>query len=141
MDKKLKELLYRSFDSELNAEESRLLEEALAQSEELRQEKEMITSLRGNIERSKSTSFNPHFVDRVMEKVHTTEKKDESEQLFDSLFVFFRPIAIAATVLIIIIAGYNMSTTGKFSLEGALGIPEVSVDDVYDPSLALVTEE
>jgi len=141
MDKKLKELLYRSFDSELNAEEKRLLEEALAQSEELRQEKEMITSLRGNIKRSKSTSFNPHFVDRVMEKIHSIEMKDESEQLFDSLYVFFRPIAIAATVLIIAIAGYNISTTGNLSLEGALGVPEVSVDDVYDPALALVSEE
>ena len=141
MDKKLKELLYRSFDSELNAEEKRLLEEALAQSEELRQEKEMITSLRGNIKRSKSTSFNPNFVDRVIEKIQTTEKKDDSQQLFDSLYVFFRPIAIAATVLIIVIAGYNISTTGNFSLEGALGVPEVSVDDVYDPVLALVSEE
>ena len=141
MDKKLKELLYRSFDSELNAEEKRLLEEALAQSEELRQEKEMITSLRGNIKRSKSTSFNPNFVDRVIEKIQTTEKKDDSQQLFDSLYVFFRPIAIAATVLIIVIAGYNISTTGNFSLEGALGVPEFSVDDVYDPALALVSEE
>jgi hypothetical protein len=141
MDKRLKEILYRSFDSELTAEEKRLLEEALAQSEELRQEKEMITSLRRDIKRSKSTSFNRHFVDRVMEKIHSTEKKDESEQLFDSLYVFFRPIAVAATVLIIAIAGYNISTTGNFSLEGALGVPEVSVDDVYDPALALVSEE
>ncbi len=141
MDKKLKELLYLSFDSQLNAEERRLLEEGLAQSEELRQEKEMITSLRGDLKRSKSTSFNPHFVDRVMEKIHSIEKKDESEQLFDSLYLFFRPIAIAATVLIIVIAGYNISTTGNFSLEGALGVPEVSLDDVYDPALALVSEE
>ena len=76
-----------------------------------------------------------------MDSIHSKEKQDEGEQLFDSLFVFFRPIAIAATVLIIIIAGYNMTTTGNFSLDGALGIPEVTVDDVYDPTLALVLEE
>ena len=81
------------------------------------------------------------FADRVMATIQSVKKDDESEKFFDSLFVLFRPIAIAATVLIIIIAGYNMSTTGHFSLEGALGVPDVTVDDVYDPTLALATEE
>jgi hypothetical protein len=141
MDKKLKDLLYRSFDSELSPEEKRILEQALTQSDELRREKEIIASLRSDIQSCKETSFNPNFVDRVMEKIHSKEQRDESEQLFDSLFVYFRPVAIAASILIIIIAGYNISTTGSFSLEGALGVPEVSVDDVYDPTLALVSEE
>ena len=79
--------------------------------------------------------------DRVMENIRSPKQIDESEQFFESLFVFFRPIAITAAVLIIIIAGYNITTTGYFSIEGALGIPEVTVDDVYDPTLALVTEE
>ena len=141
MDKNLRDLLYRSFDSNLNQEERKLLEEALSQSNELRHEKEIIDSLRQNIEKSKTTSFTPFFADRVMENLHLSEEADKNEKFFDSLFVFFRPIAIAATVLIIIIAGYNMSTVGHFSLEGALGIPEVTVNDVYDPTLALVTEE
>ena len=141
MDNKLKDLLYRSFDSDLNQKEQKILDEALSQSSELRQEKEMIASLRENIKGSKTTSFNPLFADRVMENLHLSEEADESEKFFESLFVFFRPIAIAATVLIIIIAGYNMSTTGHYSLAGALGVPEVTVDDVYDPTLALVTEE
>jgi hypothetical protein len=141
MDKKLRDLLYRSFDSDLNQEEKKMLEEALSHSKELRHEKEIIASLRENIAGSKTPSFNPFFADRVMENIHASEQTDENEKFFESLFVFFRPIAIAATVLIIIIAGYNMSTTGHFSLEGALGVPEVTVDDVYDPTLALVTEE
>ena len=141
MDNKLKDLLYRSFDSDLNKKEQKNLDEALSQSKELRQEKELITSLRENIKGSKTTSFNPFFADRVLANIHSAEETDESENFFNSLFVFFRPIAIAATVLIIIIAGYNMSTVGHFSLEGALGIPEVTVNDVYDPTLALVTEE
>ncbi len=141
MDKKLRDLLYRSLDSELSPEEKKLLEQALSQSKQLKQEKEMISSLRKDIKRSKITSFQPYFADRVMENIRSSKQIDESEQFFESLFVFFRPIAITAAVLIIIIAGYNITTTGYFSIEGALGIPEVTVDDVYDPTLALVTEE
>ena len=141
MDKKLRDLLYRSFDSDLNQKEKKILGEALSHSKELREEKEMIATLRMNIKESKTTSFNPFFADRVIENIHLSEQTDESEKFFESLFVFFRPIAIAATILIIIITGYNMSTSGRFSLEGALGVPEVTVDDVYDPALALATEE
>lgn len=141
MDKNLKELLYRSFDSGLDQREKIMLEKALASSKELRQEKEIIESLRQDIKGEKETSFNPGFADRVMNAITNQRSENETEQFFDSLFVFFRPIAIAATVLIIIIAGYNMSSSGQYSVEGALGIPEVTVDDVYDPSLALVTEE
>lgn len=141
MDKILQDLLYRSFDSDLNQEDKRILEKALSQSEELRQEKEMIVSLRTNIKESKTSSFNPFFADRVMENIHSPEQTDEGEKFYESLFVFFRPIAIAATVLIIIIAGYNMSTTGHFSLEGAFGVQDVTVDDIYDPTLALATED
>ena len=141
MDKKLRDLLYRSFDSDLNPEEKKMLEQALSQSKQLRQEKETIASLREDIKRSNIASFKPFFADRVMEKIRSSRQIDESEQFFESLFVFFRPIAITAAVLIIIIAGYNITTTGHFSIEGALGIPEVTVNDVYDPTLALVTEE
>jgi CRISPR/Cas system CMR subunit Cmr6 (Cas7 group RAMP superfamily) len=141
MDKKLRDLLYSSFDSNLFPEEKKFLEQALSQSKELKQEKEMISSLRKDIKRSKITSFQPYFADRVMENIRSSKQIDESEQFFESLFVFFRPIAITAAVLIIIIAGYNITTTGHLSIEGALGIPEVTVADVYDPTLALVTEE
>ena len=141
MDKKLKDLLYRSFDSDLDQEEKRLLEKALSRSKELQREKEMLVFLRQNIKRSVNAPFNPGFAERVMNKIKRQNQITENEQFFDSLFVLFRPIAIAATVLIIIIAGYNMSSTSQFSIEGALGIPEVTLDDVYDSSLALVTEE
>jgi hypothetical protein len=141
MDKNLKDLLYRSFDSDLDQQEKSILENALAGSAELRQEKEMIESLRQDILGVKDTSFKPGFADRVMNEISKQKSDSENEPLFESLFVVFRPIAIAATVLIIVIAGYNMSSTCEFSVEGALGIPEVTVEDVYDPSLALVTEE
>jgi hypothetical protein len=72
MDKKLRDLLYRSFDSKLSPEEKKLLEQALSQTKELRQEKKMITSLREGIKRSKMTSFQPYFADRVMENIRSS---------------------------------------------------------------------
>jgi hypothetical protein len=141
MDKKLKDLLYRSFDADLNPLEKKLLEEALSQSNELRSEKQMISSLREDLKREKAASFKPFFAERVMEKLRSLKQDDENEQFFESIFVLFRPITIAAAVLIIIIAGYNINSTGQLSIEGALGIHELTVDDVYDPTFALVTEE
>ena len=141
MDKKLKDLLYRSFDSDLDPKDKKLLEEALSQSDEFRREKEMIILLRDKVQQGKVTSFRPFFADRVMEKIRSLNRIDESEQFFESLFVLFRPITIAAAVLIIIIAAYNITSSDQFSLEGALGIPEVTVNEAYDPTLALLTEE
>jgi len=141
MDKKLKDLLYRSFDADLDPQEKRLLEDALSRSDEFRREKEMITSLRENLREGKASSFKPFFAERVMERIRSSKQVDEDAQFFNSLFVLFRPITIAAVVLIIIIAGYNMTSTDRFSIEGALGIPEVTVDDVYDPAFSLLAEE
>ena len=141
MDKKLKDLLYRSFDADLGPQEKKLLEDALSRSDEFRKEKEMILSLRENLRIGKATSFKPFFAERVMERIRSSKQVDEDAQFFNSLFVLFRPITIAAVVLILIIAGYNMTSTDRFSIEGALGIPEVTVDDVYDPAFALLAEE
>jgi hypothetical protein len=141
MDKKLKDLLYRSFDTDLDPQDKKRLEETLSQSDECRREKEMIISLRENLRQGKETSFKPFFAERVMDRIRSSKQVDEDAQFFNSLFVLFRPITIAAAVLIIIIAGYNITSTGQFSIEGALGIPEVTVDDVYDPTFALLTEE
>ena len=122
-------------------EEKKFLENALSQSDELRQEMEMLNSLRKRIKQSTVTSFKPFFADRVMEKIRSSSQVNINESFFDSLFLLFRPVAIAAIILVIAIAGYNIATTGQFSLEGALGIPEVTVDAVYDPTLAFVAEE
>lgn len=141
MDKKIVTLLYRSFDTKLGVEDDRKLSEALSQSEALRIEKERIFSLREKIAHGKQGTFKPFFADRVLEKIHTAEQVPEDELFFNSLYQLFRPIAIAATVLIIIVAGYNISTTGIISLESVFGIPEISLDDVYDPTLSLALEE
>ena len=141
MDEKIKELLYRSFDTDLNPEEEEQLGLALRQSEELRIEKDRIAALRANIASGKSQSFEPFFAERVMGKLNDMGIKKEDEFFFEGLFAFFRPVAIAATILIIMVIGYNISSSGQISLEGALAVPEVTLDEVYDPTLTLAMEE
>ena len=141
MDEKLVELLYRSFDTKLHPEELKILEKGLSESKELRAEKRKIIFLRQHIARQKNATFKPFFADRVMNSIDSMADLNEQEQLFESLYTFFRPLAIAAAVLIIIIAGYNISSSGEISIESAFAIPSVTLDDVYDSSYALLVEE
>jgi hypothetical protein len=141
MDEKIKELLYRSFDTDLSPEEEEQLGLALRQSEELRIEKDRIAALRDNIASRKKQSFEPFFADRVMGKLYNMGNKKEEDFFFEWLFALFRPVAIAATVLIIIAIGYNIGSTGQISLEGALAVPEVTLGEVYDPTLTFAMEE
>jgi hypothetical protein len=141
MNKKILDLLYRSFDAPLAEEEKRLLENALQQSEELRQEKAQIAAIRNMAHRDHQTSFAPFFPERVMNRIESITGQNQIDPFFDSIYRLFKPLAIAAIILIIAVAGYNMGSSGNFSLEGLLAVPEVTVDDAYDPSLALIVEE
>ncbi len=141
MDEKLKKLLYRSFDTDLSPEEKKQLDIALRQSSDLKIEKDRISALRDNIASGKKQSFEPFFADRVMGRVYDIDKENEEDLFFERLFALFRPVAIAATVLIVIAIGYNIGSSGQISLEGALAVPEVTLDEVYDPTLTLAMEE
>jgi len=74
MDKKIIDLLYRSFDSDLSAEEQHLLEQALRESDALKTEKEKITAIRANLALEKEQSFKPFFAERVMNKIQNVSK-------------------------------------------------------------------
>ena len=141
MDEKIKILLYRSFDEDLNPDESKMLEKVLEKSEELQKEKEKITRLRVNINEGKASAFKPFFAERVLNRIQASVNSQEADTFFESLIVIFRPVAIAAVVLIISVAAYNIITSGQISIEGALAVPEVTLDDAYDTSLAVVMEE
>lgn len=141
MYEKYLELLYRSFDSELSKEEQEQLEQALIDSEELRREKENIRALRQSISMQKRQSFKPFFADRVMAKIAETKQKNDEELFFESLFALFRPVAIAATILIIIVIGYNISASGQVSVDSALAVPDLSLEEVFDPTISLIAEQ
>ena len=141
MYEKYRELLYRSFDSELSTKEQEQLEQALTDSEELRREKDNIIALRQSISMEKRKFFKPFFADRVMAKIAESKQKNNEELFFESLFALFRPVAIAATILIIIVIGYNISASGQVSVDSALAVPDLSLEEVFDPTISLIAEQ
>ena len=141
MDKKQRDLLYRSFDDALTPKEDAQLEQALAESKSLRKEKERITALRNAVSSKAARSFEPYFADRVMQRiVQTTKKERGRETYFDALFSVFRPVVVGAIILIIVLLSYNIIRSDRVSLAGAFAEPQVTLEEAYDPSLMLSME-
>jgi hypothetical protein len=136
MDKTIRKLLYRSFDRPLNKREQKRLDEGLAGSESLRREKEQMESLRRRVASASMTSFGSNFPAKVMARL-AEEMTDNGMLFHEFIFRLFRPVAIAATIIIITLISINLSKTNKWSWEGAMALPEVTLTDAYDPLLAI----
>ena len=141
MDEKILKLLYRSFDTSLTPEEQTILDQAMEQSEELRQEMEKIILIRKKVEASSMNTFKPFFVDRVMQRIERIKNRNYYNLLDESLFRIFKPVMIAAILLILIITSYNITSTKQLSLEGILAVPDVTLEQAFDPSLSYNMEE
>jgi len=137
MNSKILELLYRSFDKELNPNEQHQLEQALADSKELREEKERITNMRKMISDSSEEKFHPFFAEKVMRRIRAEQTQ---ENFLDSLVHVFRPVAIAATVVLIALMSYNVLKSNDVSVASAFAQPEVTLEHALDPTLSLALE-
>lgn len=141
MNNKMLKLLYRSFDDMLTSKQQQQLEEALLKSKELREEKEQIIAMRTTISDSATQSFKPFFAEKVMRRIRTLQKKQRSQEtFFDSLFYVFKSMAIAATILLILLMSYNILKNNHLSLASAFAEPEVTLEQVFDPTLPLTLE-
>jgi hypothetical protein len=137
MDKTIRKLLYRSFDRPLNKREQKRLDAGLARSESLRREKQEMESIRRRVAAASMSSFGANFPAKVMARL-AKEMADNGTLLFhEFIFRLFRPVAIAATIIIITLISINISKTNKWSWEGAMALPEVTLTDAYDPLLAI----
>ena len=137
MDKTIRKLLYRSFDRPLNKREQKRLDEGLARSESLRREKEQMESLRRRVACASMTSFGANFSAKVMVRLGAGMAENGTLLFHEFIFRLFRPVAIAATIIIITLISINLSKTNKWSWEGAMALPEVTLTDAYDPLLAI----
>ncbi|OPX35132.1 hypothetical protein B1H10_01950 [candidate division KSB1 bacterium 4484_188] len=141
MNKKLRELLYRSFDADLKEEEKKVLADALSRSAELREEQRQIETVRQKLSATTASSFEPFFADRVMRRIYREQKpKSELESWFEPLMSIFRPIAVAAVFIILLLMSYNMISTKQISVQGALAISNVAVEEAFDPAVNLTVE-
>lgn len=142
MNKKALELLYRSLDGKLSGEEQRQLEEALADSPELRKEKERIMAIRSAISASAARSFRPFFAERVMRRITSAgEKRRSAEVFFESLQYAFRRVAVVGAMVIVILAAYNFLKTGDVSVAGVFGMPQETLEEVLESPFDSTLEE
>ena len=131
-----RDLLLKSLDSELSAEENQRLEEALQRSEDLRSEREILLNLRSSLKSAVVRSFREGFEERVMARVRVKHH----EEFTAGLFRIFRPVAIAAILLILITASFNMWNSDQISLDGVLAITDISPTDAFNPLVDLAQE-
>ena len=141
MNKKIIKLLYKSFDAPLSEKEKEILVKALKESEDLRREKEKIITMREKLAAAPAVSFRPFFAERVLNRIKAQKNSlSERVSIFDSLVTAFKPVAIAAMILLISIMFYNLKTTENYTLAGALGKEPVSLEQVVDPVYVLELE-
>jgi len=122
-------LLYLSFDRQLEAHESRQLDAALAQSADLRNERESIVQLRQAIHQSAAHQFSPFFASRVMQQIYSISRT--TEDFFASLLWSFRRIAIPGLTCLILLVGHNFVQKGKITAETFLSLPQLTLEETW----------
>lgn len=141
MNKKILELLYRSFDDLLNSEEKELLKKELRHSKELRKEKKRLDAIRIAVSASAEKSFKPFFTERVMQRITSSrEKESQQEMFFESLCSVFRPVALAATIILIALLSYNVIKSDRISLASAFAVSEATLEEAFDPTVIISVE-
>lgn len=107
--KKILTLLYRSFDTVLNEKKQQRLDDALEQSKDLREERELILSRRKAVSDSTTRSFGPYFADRVMTQIAAIgDKKDTQESFYDALMFGFKRLAVVGGLVMVALLFFNV---------------------------------
>jgi len=138
MNSQILELLFRSYDGELTREEQQKLDQALAKSKELTEEKERIAQMRKAISDSSSQGFHPFFAEKVMRRIREAESAQET--FWDSLVYVFRSVAIATAILLITLISFNLIKSGNVSVASAFAESKITLEQALDPTLSLVME-
>lgn len=132
MDKKIRKLLYRSLDEELNDKERDRMQKALKESEDLRKEKEEMLEQRRALAEC-SASFKPFFAERVMDRIVTLgEKKNGFESFYESLLWMFRRFAIVGAVILLLLLIYNLQARDIFSSGDIMFASDITFEQILD---------
>jgi len=127
-------LLFQSFDLDLELREKRLLKEALAEYPELIEERKHLESIYRKAPIRKTTSFSPWFVDRTMNRIRSLSNLEKSIDISVGVFLTaFRRVALIASVMVVLILAFNVSTSAEYSLASVIGIPNTSMEEMIDP--------
>lgn len=108
--------------------EKQTLLHALAESPELRQEKERLEVMRGLLKDQKP-GFRPFFSGRVINKISRLENAGwELEETFQLSWAFSR-VALSGIALVIILLTLTYFSAGSLNLDAILGISDLSAEN------------
>ncbi|MBN2637976.1 MAG: hypothetical protein JXR65_02675 [Bacteroidales bacterium] len=122
-NKKLKKLLYKSFDLELGDQEHKFLTNALATNKKLSEEKEFVSRLRNQLAEH-PTTFSTNFEHNLMIKLN----ESLSLQKIFTIKPTFRAVALSgvAAIIALLISVYFID--GSLSLDSLMGINGYNTD-------------
>ncbi|MCK5033590.1 MAG: hypothetical protein KAS18_08145, partial [Calditrichia bacterium] len=78
--------------------------------------------------------------DKVMQKIKNLEEKSKDELFFDSIISIFRPIAIAATFLLVFLVSYNLINENGNLFNNTQQSVDITLAEAFDPFTELTTE-
>jgi hypothetical protein len=123
------ELLIFSLDNPLSEEEAARLEEALKNSEELRNKRKEFEKMRNQLSEL-GVSADPIFVDQVMEKVE--EYYVQRKTNFSGIMISIFPRAVAACILVLLAVMIGLAITeGSLSPDIIVGMESMSPEEAY----------
>jgi hypothetical protein len=133
MDEKILELLYNSLDCNLNPDQQKTLDEALENSFELRSRKEEMLKIRNSLKSENSQKFGYMFAEKVMKEIKNLDEKSNDELFFDSIISVFKPLAFAATFLMIFLVSYNIISENGYLFNSKQESIEITLVEAFDP--------
>lgn len=107
---KMKKLLYRSFDENLNKKDKNKLERALLNDPGLRKEKSRILKQRQLIATGKNEDFSPGFTRRLMARIEDiSQDENQMESAYELMKVWFRRTLAAGAVIVFVLVTLNLT--------------------------------
>jgi hypothetical protein len=126
-----KKLLYRSFDGSLSERKLRRLNEALARSPELREERDRITLQRELLKQAEKPEFAPGFADRVLRRLEASGAEGNGwDQFYSLLLNLFRRIVLAGAAALLLLLIYNLQLGDKISSEEAFFASDTTYEEL-----------
>jgi hypothetical protein len=131
MNKKLKKLLYRSFDGGLSHREKDMLDKALAESAELRREQEEIDRQRLALSQGREVSFGPMFAEQVVDRLSSPQPHENGmEALYLAFKSMFTKVAVVGVALALVLLSYNLTIGDQVTEEEAFFASDTTYEEL-----------
>lgn len=124
MEEKWHKLLIRSLDHALSPVERKVLDQALAESEALRQERDRLLEMRSSLQEY-PYQFEPFFVGKVMHRIEQLENVVKN-----SWILAFRQVALPGIALLLLLCMFTWWKDGSLSWEVFTGASAFQQDEL-----------